>query len=183
MNSNDIISKDQSLTRLLLEAGKIFFLFQQLENIIELCCVFLQVKGISITINDLFSDKSKRRNYTLGQMISGMKGSMGFKQSFDERIGEFVKERNTFIHDYWIKNGVYALDQLIDEITFKEIVSYEEGLYNETTYLIQVFLGFNYSIGAEIAARDGKTSEFETDPIFSDMKQHVPHFLSVMEIG
>ena len=70
MSSNDLGSKSQSLEPLLLGAGKILFLFQQLESILELCCAFLQVKGIQITVDNLFSDESGKRSYTLGQMNS-----------------------------------------------------------------------------------------------------------------
>lgn len=174
-------TKNRSLTPLILEAGNILFLFQQLESVIEMCCTFVQINGVNLTVNDLFSNESDKQHYTLGQMLVGMKKSIGFKQAFKERLTNFVKMRNTFIHNYWVKNHIHALDQLVDEDTFEEIASYENNLQKETIYMIQVFLGLNYSIGAAIATDDGKAEEFESNQEYDTMKQYTPHFLSVVE--
>ena len=64
--SNDI--ETMSLDQLLLQAGRIAFLLQQLENTIELCCAFLRIEGIDISVNDLLTVDPERRWQTLGQM-------------------------------------------------------------------------------------------------------------------
>src|SRR3989304_1550863 len=163
MNPNSDAT-DQPLTPLLLGSGYILFLFQQLENVIEMCCAFLQIEGVNITALDLFSNESNKQYYTLGQMLKGMKKSLEFKQSFKEQLSNFTQMRNTFIHNYWVKNHIYTLDQLLDKDTFERIAIYENNLQKETIYMTQVFLGLHYSIGAVLASRQGKSNEFETEP-------------------
>jgi len=146
-----------------------------------MCCAFLQIEGIKITALDLFSNESNKQYYTLGQMLKGMKKSLGFKQSFKEQLSNFANMRNTFIHNYWVINHVYALDQPIDKDTFERISNYQNDLQKETIYMTQVFLGLHYSIGAVLASRQGQADEFESDPEYQKMKEHAPVFLSVIE--
>jgi hypothetical protein len=114
-------------------------------------------------------------------MLKGMKKSLEFKQSFKEQLSNFTQMRNTFIHNYWVKNHIYALDQLIDKDTFERIAIYQNNLQKETIYMTQVFLGLHYSIGAVLASREGKTNELEIDPEYEKMKEFAPAFLSVIE--
>lgn len=168
------------LDPLLLQAGKILFLFQQLENAVELCCAFLRIEGISITVEDLLTTDSVRRGQTLGQMISGLKRVMIFKPAFNDKLGHIVNNRNVFIHKYWVNKRIFALDQKIDLDAFQEILAYEEKLYEETIQVIRVFLGFGYSIGEAVAQREGKLQELENDNDLNNMKQFIPNFLSVV---
>ena len=168
------------LDPLLLQAGKILFLFQQLENTVELCCAFSQVEGISISVEDLLTTDSERRGQTLGQMIGGLKRTMIFNPAFNDKLGYIVNNRNIFIHKYWVNRRIFALDQTIDLDDFQEILAYEEKLYEETIQVIRVFLGFGYSIGEVIARHEGKLQDLENDNDLNNMKQFVPNFLSVV---
>jgi len=172
---------DESLKPLLLGAGKLLVLLQQLEYVVRLCCAFLQFKGIQITVDDLFSEEPKKRFSTLGKILITMKEPMGFKPSFRNRLDDFIRTRNTFIHDYWTKNEIYSIDEPIDQATFQKIASFEETLYGETIYMTQIFIGLHYSIGALLASREGKTNQFEADPQYEKMKEWAPVFLSVLE--
>ncbi len=171
----------EPLRPLLLGSAEILFLLQQLENVVKSCCAFLQIKGIQITFDDIFSQEPKKSFETLGKIFKAMKEPMGFKPSFQEQLDNFVKSRNTFIHDYWVKNKIYSIDESIDGATFQEIASFELALYEETIYMTQVFLGLQYSIGAVLASREGKTNEFEAEPEYEGMKKCAPVFLSVIE--
>ncbi len=172
---------DEPLRPLLLGSGEILFLLQQLENVVKSCCAFLQIKGIQATVEDVLSEEPRKRFDTLGRILKAMKQPMGFKPSFQEKLDNFVKSRNTFIHDYWVKNKIYSIDQSIGLAIFQEIASFELALYKETIYMTQVFLGLQYSIGAVLASREGKTNEFEAEPEYEGMKKCAPVFLSVIE--
>jgi hypothetical protein len=172
---------DESLRLALLGAGKLLFFLQQLENMVRLCCAFLQINGIHITVDDVFSEEPKKRFHTLGRMLSTIQEPMGFKPSFRRRLDDFIKARNTFIHDYWVKNELYSIDEPIDQATSKKITAFEESLYRETIYMTQVFIGLHYSIGALLASRQGLTNEFETDPEYEKMRECAPAFLSALE--
>ncbi len=172
---------DEPLRPLLLGSGEILFHLQQLENVVKSCCAFLQIKGIQVTFESVLSEEPRKRFDTLGRILKAMKQPMGFKQSFQEQLDNFVKSRNTFIHDYWVKNKIYSIDESIDWATFQEIASFELALYEETIYMTQVFLGLHYSIGAVLASREGKTNELETEPEYEKMKKHASVFLSVIE--
>ena len=180
MNSNNAPT-DMSLQPLLLGAGKILVLLQQLEHVVKLCCEYLQIKGIQISSEDLFSEQPKKRIHTLGRILTAMKEPMGFKQSFQTRLDVFIKSRNTFIHDYWTKNEVYSIDEPIDQIKLQKIAEFEGNLYSEIIYMTQVFLGLHYSTGVLLASREGKSEEFETDPEYERMRKYAPIFLSVIE--
>jgi hypothetical protein len=56
-----------------------------------------------------------------------MKDPMGFKSSFQTRLDAFIKRRNTFIHDYWVKNGVFSVEKAITQVTFREIALFEKN--------------------------------------------------------
>lgn len=172
---------NESLRALLLGAGNLLFLLQQLENVVRLCCAFLQIKGIQITVDDIFSEEPKKGFDTLGKILRTMKEPMGFNQSFQQQLDTFITHRNTFIHDYWPNIGIYSLDEPIDKATFQKIATFEETLYSETIYMTQVFIGLHYSIGALLASREGKTNEFEVDPEYEKMKEFAPMFLLVLE--
>ena len=64
---------DEPIAPLLLMAGKILFQLQQLENVVKTCYAFLNVDDIHLTIDDLFSEDSKKRHYTLGQLLKATK--------------------------------------------------------------------------------------------------------------
>jgi len=174
--------KTMSMDHLLLQAGKIVFLFQQLENTIELCCAFSRVEGIAVSIEDLLTTDSERRGQTLGQMVGGLKRAMIFNPSFNDKLGNIVANRNVFIHKYWVSKRLFALDEKIDLDAFQEILAYEEELYKEIIEVIRVFLGFGYSIGEEIARQEGKLRDLENDNDLNNMKQFVPNFLSVVNL-
>jgi len=74
------------------------------------------------------------------------------------------------------------IDESIDGVTFQEIGFFELALYKETIYMTQVFFGLQYSIGAVLASREGRTNEFETEPEYEGMKKCAPVFLSVIEL-
>lgn len=172
---------DESLTPLLLGAGKILFQLQQLENVVKMCYAFLNIDDIHLTIDDLFSEDPKKRHYTLGQLLRATKKPIGFKPSFIGRLDSFVKSRNIFIHSYWIQNEIYVIDTPIDHKTYSRITSFEEKLYNETLHITQVFIGLHYSIGAVIASRESKLEELESAPEYDDMRKYVSQFLAVVD--
>jgi uncharacterized protein YutE (UPF0331/DUF86 family) len=169
-----------SLDQLLLQAGRIVFLLQQLENTIELCCAFLRIDGIAVSVDDILTTDPERRGQTLGQMVSGLKRAMIFHSSFNDKLGNIVTNRNAFIHKYWVNKRIYALDQTVDSDAFQEILAYEERLYKEIVEVIRVFLGLGYSIGEEIAQQEGKLQDLANDNDLNNMKQFVPNFLSVV---
>jgi hypothetical protein len=180
MVSNDK-QTDEPLEPLLLGAGKLLVLLQHLEHVVRLSCTFLQIKGIKITVDDILSDEPKKGFNTLGNLLKTIMEPMGFKPSFQTRLDAFIEDRNTFIHDYWVKNGVFSVEESIDQATFRKIALFEKALYDETIFMTRVFLGLNYSIGTLLASREGKIEEFETDLEFEKMKENAPIFLSVIE--
>jgi len=96
-------------------------------------------KGIQVTVEDILSEEPRKRFDTLGTILRAMKQPMGFKSSFQEQLDNFVKSRNTFIHDYWIKHKIHSIDESIDGVTFQEIGFFELALYKETIYDPGVF--------------------------------------------
>lgn len=181
MNFQNLELENHSIEPLLLGAGKIIFLCQQLENTIKICCAFLKIKDVDITIDSLFSNETTKQKYTLGQILNKMKKSINFTSSFEEKLGSFVYMRNNFVHKFWVENKIYALEDLIVSDTYNEIMRFQMRLYEETIYMTQVFIGFHYAIGKELATRENKLEEFESGIEYEIMKQYLPQFLSVIQ--
>jgi hypothetical protein len=51
----------------------------------------------------------------------------------------------------------------------------------ETIFMTNIFIGFHYAIGANIANKAGKLEQFGSDPEYESMKLHLPLFLSIVE--
>jgi hypothetical protein len=172
-----------SQARLIFVAGTILIRLQFLENVVKLCCSFMEVDDKKATFENIFSEDPNRRHYTLGALIKLLKNPTCFKESFVSRLDEFVHNRNKLIHNLWLENGIYSLDEKLSNDKFLSISEFLDKLSEETDYMTRVFIGFNYSIGVHIAQREGKLNQFESDPEYTGMKEYVPLFLSVVESG
>lgn len=78
--------------------GGLLIHLQQVENSLRGCCAYLNIEGIEIAPSDLFSADRKKRAFTLGRMARGFQRAGAFSQEFEQRLGNFVDDRNYFIH-------------------------------------------------------------------------------------
>ena len=142
---------DTSQEQLIFAAGKVLVRFQLLENVIKLCCSFMVVDDKNATFENIFSEDPKGRYYTLGRLIRLLKKPTSFKASFISRLDDFVLNRNKFIHNLWLENRIYSLDEKVSNDTFSNMSRFLNNLNEEAIYMTKIFIGFNYSIGAHIA--------------------------------
>ncbi len=170
-----------SQAQLIFAAGTVLVRLQLLENVVKLCCSFMDVEDKKATFENIFSENPNQRHYTLGRLISLLKKPTYFKESFISQLDEFVHNRNKLIHKLWLDNGIYTVDENVPNNTYLNISRFLDSLNEETIYMTRVFIGFNYSIGAHIAKQEGKLNQFESDPEYTEMKKHAPLFLSVVE--
>jgi hypothetical protein len=172
----------KSQEKLIIAAGVTLFHLQLLELAVKLCCAFTNVGDKKATFENLFSEDKSTRHYTLGRLINLLKGPARFKETFVSRLDTFVDNRNKFIHKFWTDNEIYSLDIDISNEKYYAMYMFVNQLDIETIFMVNVFIGFNYSIGYHLAKMEGKLDEFKLDLQYDDMKQHLPLFLSVVEI-
>jgi hypothetical protein len=172
-----------SQAQLIFVAGRILVRLQFLENQVKLCCSFMEVDGKKETFENIFSEDPKGRHYTLGALIKLLKNPTCFKESFVSRLDKFVHNRNELIHNLWLENGIYSLDEKLSNDKFLYISKFLDDLSEETDYMTEVFIGFNYAIGVYFAQREGKLNQFKSNPENMRMIKYVPSFLSVVESG
>jgi hypothetical protein len=175
---NSIPTKSQD--KLLFASGTLLARIQLLENAIKLCCGFMKVKDKEATLDNLFSDNRKRK-YTLGRLVNLLREPTGFKKEFLQRLDTYVNNRNIFIHKYWPINEIYNIDELIDEDKYLRMANFLDQMNIETIFMTNVFIGFHYAIGVNIANKEGKLEELLSDFQYENMKVHMPLFLSVVE--
>jgi hypothetical protein len=176
-NNEPVSSQEQ----LIFAAGMVLIRLQILENVVKLCCSFMEVDDKKATFENMFSEDPKKSHYTLGRVIGLLKKPTRFKESFISRLDDFVHNRNKLIHNLWLENRIYSIDENVSNDTFSNISKFLDNLSEETIYMTRVFIGFNYSVGAHIAEREETLDQFESDPEYTGMKEYAPLFLSVVE--
>jgi hypothetical protein len=175
------VQSTKSQEKLLFAAGTLLARIQLLENIVKLCCGFMKVEDKNATFENLFSEDENKHKYTLGRLINLLKEPTCFTADFEERLDIFIKNRNIFIHKYWPVNEIYNIDENINEDKFNNMALFLDQMNMETIFMTNVFIGFHYAIGANIAYKEGKLEQLESDPEYKNMKIHLPLFLSVVE--
>ncbi|MHB8857543.1 MAG: hypothetical protein ACYC6K_13090 [Bellilinea sp.] len=181
MTSTENNEPGASQEQLIFSAGIVLIRLQLLENVVKLCCSFMEVDDKRATFENIFLEDPKKSHFTLGRIIGLLKKPTHFKESFISRLDEFVQYRNRLIHTLWLENQIYSLDESVPNDIYLNISRFLDNLSQETIYMTRVFIGFNFSIGATIAEREGKLDQFESDPEYTGMKEYVPLFLSVVE--
>lgn len=149
-------------------AGGTLILLQQLEDVIKFCCSMVNIDGLSLTINDFFSEDPKRRRKTLGQLARALINSNVFATDVEDRLDAFVGLRNEFIHNLWVET--YKQFQrtigLPPREEFEEIFDFISKLIVEAHYFDRVFRGFKYELLSSIH-KEGSPESSEFLPLES----------------
>src|SRR5215216_6409107 len=89
-------------------AGATLVQIQHLEYIVNICCSFLSLKTkrgvVKLKPSDLFSADAEHRSKTLGILKDALIETHAFDSNFEDRLSGFVRDRNHFIHHFWMKS-------------------------------------------------------------------------------
>jgi len=143
------------------------------------CCVQLQLRGIKLTIEDVFSPSTATRKPTLGALKNALKDNAIFVTDFEDRLDRFVENRNSFIHYYFTGNQPHPAEGY-DAVSASQMESIEfvGSLLSETDALQNLFSGLLYSIAEDAAVREGKTFDLANN-ILSEWAKYKQDSLDV----
>jgi hypothetical protein len=128
--------------------GATLVYLQTVENLIKGCCAMLKLKGIKLTVADLQSNDASRRRQTLGQLKAALLGTFAFSDEFESRFNGFVRDRNEFIHTFWVsETKIDARAGLPSDHHFREKLKFMFSLMSKARDIEFVFRGLLGSIG------------------------------------
>jgi hypothetical protein len=156
---------------------------QQVEHLIKVCCAMISLKGLKLTLDDVFSLDPSRRSQTLGQMKKALKDNQIFNPAFEEKLTQFVNSRNKFAHSLWtdeITNSRYkkSISGLPTKQELDEVYKFIVKLINESEYIEKVFMGFQFALMPE-RRKDSNVSS-EASPVLR-WARYLPEFLKAVE--
>ncbi len=169
---------------LLMLTGATLIQLQNLENLITVCCSFLSLKKdgkkIKLAPSDILSSDKKRIKVTLGILKDALVETKAFDEEFEDRLKRLVRNRNRFIHHFWLD----AFQELsvshppsIEGL--RRIEQFISGLLKEATKLETPFLGLYYTIGRETKERSKMPHDL-TSNLFVEWSQFEESYLSVL---
>ena len=152
---------------------------QAVEQTIQLCCVQLQLKGINLSIADVFTPSTAKGKTTLGLLKNALKDKGIFVADFEKRLDKFVNDRNRFAHYYFVEHSIHPAEGY-EAIAASQLASlnFIKDLLLEANNLQNLFYGLWYSLGEAAAVREGKTDDLASSP-FSDWEKYKQDFLNV----
>jgi hypothetical protein len=138
-------------------AGATLIQIQSLENLIRVCSSALGLGQDAKLAENLLSSDPKIRKRTLGQLIGALRDVEVFDESFERRLSDFVKDRNTFVHDLISK---YASGTPRSKATLREVEEFILGVSRASLQIEEIFMGLYYAIGKSAASKEGKLTDF-----------------------
>jgi hypothetical protein len=135
--------------------GGLLIHLQQVENYLRGCCAYLEIKGINVSPGEIFSFNKQKRKYTLGRMAAGFQKKGVFNIEFDNRLSKFVKDRNHFIHEFWVERILSKQSDgaIPSDSDYEEIIKFIDGLGEQATHIGNVFQGLLFDILYQIGKK------------------------------
>ena len=171
---------------LLMLTGATLIELQILEDLIHSCCSFLRLKtkqGETLRVSDFLSPDPNHRNKTLGILKGALEKATLFDHSFESRLDEFVKKRNRFVHDFWVKN--LKDPSFSNPPSFERLSKIEEfmsSLLREAVELEAPFRGLHYASVEDRLAKNVSTGDDVRHNPFIEWSKYEKDFLSVANI-
>jgi hypothetical protein len=170
---------------LLMLMGATLVQLQILEHFIHGCCSWLGLKtknGETLRASDFLSTDPNHINKTLGQLKGALEKAGLFDRDFEVRLDEFVKNRNRFVHDYWvqvIKDTSSSSPPSFETLTKME--KFLSDLLREAHDLEAPFRGLFYSIDKEMAEKFNISDDVR-NRVFMEWSKYEKDFLSVANV-
>lgn len=172
---------------LLMLTGVTLIQLQILEDIIQGCCALLHLKiGTGkmeriVSVSDFLSDDPNHRSEALGPLKEAIKRVSLFDHGFESRLDEFVKKRNRFVHDFWVKN---LKDQsfLPSFERLRKIEEFMSSLLREAGELEAPFRGLHYAFVQDRLAKSVSTGDDVRHNPFIEWSKYEKDFRSVASI-
>lgn len=171
---------------LLMLTGATLIELQILEDLIHGCCSFLRLKtkrGETLRVSDFLSPDPNHRNETLGTLKGALEKATLFDHLFESRLDEFVKKRNRFVHDFWVKN--LKDPSFSNPPSFERLSKIEEfmsSLLREAVELEAPFRGLHYAFVQDRLAKSVSTGDDVRHNPFIKWSKYEKDFLSVASI-
>jgi hypothetical protein len=171
---------------LLMLTGATLIELQILEDLIHGCCSSLRLKtkrGETLRVSDFLSPDPNHRNRTLGILKGALEEASLFDHGFESRLDEFVKKRNRFVHDFWVKN--LKDPSFSNPPPFESLSKIEEflsGLLREAVELEAPFRGLHYTFVQNRLAKLGSTGGDVKHNPFIEWSKYEKDFLRVANI-
>ncbi|MEK6407620.1 MAG: hypothetical protein AABN34_11710 [Acidobacteriota bacterium] len=165
--------------------GATLIQLQILEDFIHGCCSWLRLKtkrGKTLRVSDFLSSDPNHRNETLGTLKGALEEASLFDHGFEVRLDEFVKKRNRFVHDFWvkaIKDPSFSSRPSFETLT--KIEDFLSGLLTEAQELEAPFRGLFYSIDKGMAERFNIRDDMRNG-VFVEWSKYEKDFLSVANV-
>jgi hypothetical protein len=130
-------------------------------------------------INDLLSGDAARRAPTLGILVSELRRVMPLDSQFEDRLGAFIKNRNFFIHRFFVPD--IARPAPAAEADVYEKLSFILTLMREADVLKPIFCGL-YSLLHKAQLNAGEiTVGAELAQYAREMEIYERQFLSILK--
>lgn len=174
---------------LLMLTGVTLIQLQILEDIIKGCCALLHLKigkgkkERILSVSDFLSDDPNQRSEALGPWKDAIKRKSLFDHGFESRLDEFVKKRNRFVHDFWVKN--LKDPSFSNPPSFERLSKIEEfmsSLLREAQELEAPFRGLHYAFVQDRLAKSVGTGDEVRHNPFIEWSRYEKDFLSVARI-
>lgn len=164
-------------------SGGVLVQLQHIEHLIKICCAMIPLRGLKLTLDDVFSPDPSKRSQTLGKMNYSLKENKIFNSTFEEKLTQFVNSRNKFAHSLWTdeiltsryKKNISGLPtkQELDEV-YKFLVK----IINESEYIEKVFMGFQFALMPE--PPNDSSIPSEKSPVLR-WARYLPEFLKAVK--
>ena len=123
---------------LLAKIGLCLIQLQRVEHTLSVCIAAMpNLSGIDITSDALLNKDSRKRKYTLGQLLSPLKSQLSLGV-LEDRLTLFLKYRNDFIHNHWI---LKSTDWPIKEPEYSAVSKFVTDLTLEAIAMERIFRG------------------------------------------
>jgi hypothetical protein len=127
--------------------------FQFLEQTLTTCMAFVWPEKSEQMMAELESSDSILRGETIGRMLSVLRKTINVPPSLDNRLSDFLENRNALIHRRFRKILRFGAEPPKDELeSTKQFIL---GVISEAAELQRIFLGFYSVIGKHLASREG----------------------------